>query len=131
MRRHSLQHGGRRHFEIHVSGYFHQLGGGHHRILGVRAARHRIRYSVAGRNFRNAVAHRFHGAGAFTADRNRNIGFVQAGTEVDVDEVDAARRQANQRLPGTRLRHRHLGQLETLRTPWDGDLNGFHNSVSA
>ncbi len=129
--RHALQHGGGRHFEIHMSGYFHQLGGGHHGVLGVGSACHRIGHTVAWRNFGDAFAHRLHGAGAFTADSDREVGFVQAGTKISVDEVDVAGGEANQRLPGTRLRHRDIDQLQTLRTAWDGDLNSFHNSVSA
>src|SRR5450759_2104156 len=128
---HALQHGGGRAVEIDVCGDFHQLGGGHDGVLGVGAARHGIGYAVAGRDFGDAFAHLFHGAGAFAADGYRQVGFVQAGTKIDVDEVDAAGNAAHQRLPGTGPRCWDVDQLEIFRAAWNVDLNGFHSSVFA
>src|SRR5450759_2104155 len=103
----------------------------HDGVLGVGAARHGIGYAVAGRDFGDAFAHRFHGAGAFAADGYRQVGFVQAGTKIDVDEVDATGNDAHQRLPGTGPRCWDVDQLEIFRAAWNVDLNGFHSSVFA
>ena len=111
VRGHALQHGGGGGLEIDVVRDLHQHGRRHHGVLRIGAAGHRVGHAVAGRDFRDALADCFHRARAFAADRDRRIGLVQAGTEVDVDEVDAAGGDAHQRLSGAGLGHRHVHQL--------------------
>src|ERR1035437_5138861 len=84
---HALKHGGGRCVENDVRGDFHQLGGRHDGVLGVRTASHGIGYTVAGRDFGDALADRFHGAGGFAAGGDWQGGFCQAGTEKGVGGV--------------------------------------------
>ena len=90
VRRHTLQHRSGRGVEIDSIGNLDELPGGHARILGVRTALHRVGDAVAGFHLGNIGCDSFHRAGAFVAEQDRRIGLVQAHTEIDVDEVDAA-----------------------------------------
>ena len=99
MRGHALQHGRRGGMEIHVLGDLDELGGRHHRVFRVGAARHGIGHAVARSHLGHPRAHGLHGARALAAERDRKIGLIQPGAEVNIDEVDAAGRDAHQRLP--------------------------------
>jgi hypothetical protein len=64
----------------------------------------------------------------FTAKHDRLVAFVQARPEVDVDEVDAARRDGDERLAGAWCRSRHLFENHSLgaaRLVHDDALHGW------
>ena len=129
VRGHALQHGRRCRLEIDGLGKLHELRLGHDGVLGVRAANHRVGDAVARRDERDVASDRFDGSCRLAADGDRRVCLVEAGPEVDVDEVDAARGDAHERLPGPRGRRRHVDQLHRFRTAGFLDVNGFHSPL--
>ena len=101
MRGHALQHRGRGGLEIHAIRQLHKLPGGHHGVLGVGSARHGVSDAIARLHFFDIRRRPLSTVPAPSLPKNDGrIGFVQAGAEIDVDEVDAGRRDLHQRLAG-------------------------------
>ena len=105
---HALQHRRCGYFQIHAVRDLHQLRGGHHGVLRVRSARHRVGYPIAKSEIGDIGADRLHCARAFRSRRDRQIGLVQAGAKIYIDEINAGSGDLDQRL----LRSGHgLGQV--------------------
>ena len=92
-----------------ASGILTSLRGRHDRVLGVRAAHHRIRDAIARHDIGDVSARRCSTVPAASLPSDdRHLRLVEAGAEVHVDEVDAAVGDRDQRLfrPRRRLRRR-------------------------
>ena len=127
---HALEHDGRGRLEVETIGDLHQQRGWNQRILGVGAARHGVGYAVADDDFSDIRANGLHRARAFAAQRDRDVRLIEAGAEIDVDEVHAAGCDAHQRLFGARRGPRNFHQFHLFGTTGHFHLNGFHKSTS-
>ena len=89
MRGHALEHDGGGSFGGDVRGNFDELGGGDHGVIGIRAAGHGIGDAIANGDGGDVFADGDNRARAFVTEREGGIGFIEAETEIDVNEVDA------------------------------------------
>ena len=121
VRGHPLQHDGRADACTDAARQWHQLARGHDRILGVRAERAGPGDAIAGPHLAHLLARRHHGARAFLAERRRQRDLVEAGALVDVDEVDAARLEPDERFTSARMRDGN--RLDAKRV---GSADGVH-----
>ena len=76
-------------------------------------------------------AHGLHGARAFRAQRHGEVGLIETGAEVDVDEVHATGGDADQRLTGAWLRRGDIHQYHFLGAAGFFYLDCFHGLTFA
>ena len=92
MRRHTLQHGCGGGLKVHRIGDLHQLPGRHSGIFGVRSARHGVSDAIARADIGDVGTNGFHRPRGFVAENNRRRGGIEAGAEINIDEIHARRR---------------------------------------
>jgi hypothetical protein len=125
LHRQALEHHAGGGVEGDVVGQLAHLRRGHDARFAVRARRvGGVGGAVTDLQVRDTLAHRFHHAGAFHAQRQRQRVLVQAGALVDVDEVQPAGVVADADLARAGLAHGHVDQLQLLGAAVGGDLDG-------
>ena len=104
VRRHALQHRRGAVAERHRIGQLHEAVGGDDAHLRVRAGDAAVRDAIARSHVAHVVADRRDRARRLEPERPRNGVRVEAGAEVDVDEVHAGGRDLHQRLAACQCR---------------------------
>src|SRR5262249_51963460 len=84
------------------------------------------RDSIADRHLRDAGTDRFDDARALAAQRCRLLSLVNAGAEVDVDEIYTGDRQPDERLSGARGRRGDVFDHHRFGTTGLMHTNRFH-----
>ena len=130
VRRQSLQHDGRRSLELDGGGHLHEPLRRHDGELRVRAEHHRIGHAIADGDFRDAGAHGRHRPRGLRAERERQLGRLVAPRAVlHVDEVDAGRRNLDERFAGLRRRHVDLVVTQRVGAAAFVYAYGFHRET--
>ena len=130
LRRQPLQEHGGGGLVVHPLGQAHQAFRGHHAPVAVRARRQARRCAavddaIPWRQVGDPGADFLHDAGRLHAKRHRQPGpRVAAGAVVNVGEVDADGRVAQQRLAGAGVRHLDSLDTELLGASGLVDANG-------
>ena len=130
LHRHALQHHRRALLERQGVGEFHQLLGGHHarfRIGTLRAAG--VGDAIASLDVGDAAAYCLDDAGTFSAQAGRQGGGVQAGTEIDVDEIQADGVVLDARLAGAWVANGNVFPFEDFGAAGLMETDGFGHGV--
>ena len=108
----------------------HQLPSGHNGVFGVRTSRHGVGDAIAHGDAGDVGRDRFHGSRAFASENHGQRRRIQAHPKIDIDVVDAGRRDLDQRLAGTRRRLRDVAKFQFLDTAELLDKDSFHSVLS-
>jgi hypothetical protein len=128
MRRHALQHRRRAVAERDTLGQLHQAIGGHDAALGVGAGDVGVGDTVADADLGHVRTDGDDGAGGLEAERSRHGVRIEAGPEVDVDEVHARGLDRDHHLASAGGGLGHVLEAERLRSAGLVNTDRLHAS---
>ena len=128
VRRHALQHGGRRLALSDSRRNLHQAVGRHCGVLGIAPQHRAVSYAIADSNLSYIVANRRNHARRFLSQDQRQRRLVTAFAVIDVNKVDARCLYLHHSFIRFRLRNRQVHQFHHFRPACMLDLYSFHSS---